>query len=157
MTKEDTITELNGLIRTCKDAEFGYRTAAADVHNTELETIFTECAKQRGQFTRSLQAEVERLGGHPEDSGSLTGTLMRGWMDLKSALSNGSAAAIVATCETGELAGVAAFEWVVNLDISGPSRVLVEKQCKAIKEAHARLARLKTEHEAGAKFQENDK
>jgi hypothetical protein len=42
MITEDTITELNGLIRTCKDAEFGYRTAAADVRNTELETVFTE-------------------------------------------------------------------------------------------------------------------
>jgi uncharacterized protein (TIGR02284 family) len=103
-----------------------------------------------------LQAEVERLGGHAEDSGSLTGTLLRGWIDLKSALSNGSGAAIVASCETGEEAAVAAVEWVVNLDISGPARVLVEKQCSAVKEAHARLVRLKTEQAAGAKFQTND-
>jgi uncharacterized protein (TIGR02284 family) len=156
MTTEETITELNGLIRTCKDGELGYRTAAADVRNTELETVFTECAKQRGQFARSLQAEVERLGGHPEHSGSLTGTLLRGWMDLKSALSSGSGAAIVATCETGEEAALAAFEWVVNLDISGPTRILVEKQCKAVKETHARLIGLKAEQAAGAKFQKND-
>jgi uncharacterized protein (TIGR02284 family) len=156
MTTEDTIVELNGLIRTCRDGELGYRTAAADVRNTELESVFTESAKQRGQFARSLRAEVERLGGHPEDTGSVSGTLLRGWMDLKSALSNGSEAAIVASCETGEEAAVAAFEWVVNLDISGPARVLVEKQCSAVKEAHARLVRLKTEHAAGAKFQEND-
>lgn len=152
MTTEDIIAELNGLIKTCKDAELGYRTASADVRNTELETVFTECSKQRGRFARSLQAEVERLGGHPEDSGSLGGTLLRGWMDLKSALSSGSGAAIVATCETGEQAGMAAFERVVNLNISGPTRVLVEKQCKAVKEAHARLLRLKSEQE----FQRND-
>jgi uncharacterized protein (TIGR02284 family) len=127
LTTEDTISELNGLIETCKDGELGYRTAAADVRNTELETVFTEYAKQHGKFARDLQAEVKRLGGNPEDSGSITGTLLRGWMDLKSALSSGSATAIIATCETGEEAAVAAFEWVVNRDISGQTRLLVEK------------------------------
>lgn len=89
MTTQDTIKELNGLIKTCKDGEFGYREAANDVRSTGLETIFTEYAKQRGQFARHLQAEVERLGGSSEESGSITGTLFRGWMDLKSARSSG--------------------------------------------------------------------
>jgi uncharacterized protein (TIGR02284 family) len=157
MTTEDTIAELNGLIRVCKDGELGYRTAAADVRNTELETIFTEYSKQRGQFARKLRAEVERLGGNPEDSGSMSGTLLRGWMDVKSALSSGSGAAVIATCETGEEVAVAAFDWVVSLDVSGQTRALVEKQCKAIKGAHARLLRLKAEEAAGARFQANDK
>jgi uncharacterized protein (TIGR02284 family) len=156
VTPEETIVELNGLITTCKDGELGYRTAAADVRNTELETVFSEYAKQRGQFARNLQAEVERLGGNPEDSGSITGALLRGWMDLKSALSSGDGAAIIATCETGEETAVAAFEWVVNLHISGQTRLLVEKQYNAIKEARARLLRLKAERAAGATFQKND-
>jgi uncharacterized protein (TIGR02284 family) len=157
MTTEDTIAELNGLIQVCKDGELGYGTAAKDVRNTELETVFTEYAKQRGQFARKLQAEVERLGGKPEGSGSTGGTLLRGWIDVKSALSSGSGAAIIATCETGEEVAVAAFQWAANLDISGPTRSLVEKQYKAIKEAHARLIRLKAEESAGAKFQKNEK
>ena len=65
MTTEDTIAELNGLIQTCRTANWVTRSAAADVRNTELETVFTEYAKQRGQFAQKLQAEVERLGGKP--------------------------------------------------------------------------------------------
>jgi uncharacterized protein (TIGR02284 family) len=155
VTTEESIVELNGLIRTCKDGELGYRAAAADVRNTELETVFTGYSKQRGQFAQKLQAEIERLGGKPGDSGSTGGTLLRGWMDLKSALKSGDGAAIIATCETGEEVAVAAFDWVVNLDISGRTRVLVERQCKAVKEAHARLLRFRSEKEAGAKFQKN--
>jgi uncharacterized protein (TIGR02284 family) len=157
MTTEDTIVELNGLIKACKDGELGYRTAAADVRNTELETVFTGYSKQRGQFARKLQAEVERLGGAAEGSGSMSGTLLRGWMDVKSVLSNGNGAAIIATCETGEEVAVAAFQWVVNLDISGQTRTLVERQSKTIKQAQARLLRIKVEEAAGAKFQKNDK
>lgn len=157
MTTEDTIAELNGLIETCKDGELGYRTAAADVRNTELETVFTAYSKQRGQFAQKLQAEVERLGGKAGECGLAGGTLLRGWMELKSTLTSGSGAAIIATCETGEEVAVAAFSWVVNLDISGQTRSLVERQCKTIKEAHARLLRLKAEEATGAKFRKNDK
>jgi uncharacterized protein (TIGR02284 family) len=155
VTTKETIAELNKLIETCKDGELGYRAAAADVRNTELETVFAEYAQQRGQFARDLHHEVERLGGDAENSGSIAGKLLRGWMDLKSALSSGSAAAIIATCESGEEVAVAAFKWVVNLDISGQTRLLVEKQCHAIQEAHAHLLRLKAEASAGAGFQRN--
>jgi uncharacterized protein (TIGR02284 family) len=153
MTTEETITELNGLINTCRDGELGYTTAAADVRNTELETAFMAYAAQRRKFARDLQAEVKRLGGNPEESGSAGGTLLRGWMDVKSALTSGSEAAIIATCETGEEVAVAAFDWVANLDISGPTRSLVEKQRKSVKH----LLRLKADHAAGTKFQTNDR
>lgn len=143
MTTVETIVELNGLIRICRDGELGYGAAATDVRNTELETVFTGYAKQRGQFVRNLQAEVKRLGGVPEDSGSAGVTLLRGWLELESAVTGGSGAANIATCETGEEVAVAAFDWVVHLDISGPTRSLVEKQSKSIKEARARLQRLK--------------
>jgi uncharacterized protein (TIGR02284 family) len=157
MTTQETITELNGLITTCKDGELGYVTAAADVRNTELETVFKDYAAQRRRFVQDLQAEVERLGGNPEGSGSLGGTLLCGWMDVKSALTGDSAAPIIATCETGEEATLAAFECVVNLDVPGNTRSLVEKQCKSVREAHAHLRRLNADAASGTKFQTNDK
>jgi uncharacterized protein (TIGR02284 family) len=156
MTAQETIVELNGLIQTCKDGELGYTTAASDVGNTELETVFSKYAAERGQFARKLQTEVDRLGGNPGASGSTSGTLLRGWMNVKSSLTGGSGAAILATCETGEEFAVAAFAWVVKLDVSGQTRVLVEKQYKAVKETHARLLRLKAEEAAGTKLQKND-
>jgi hypothetical protein len=91
----------------------------------EFETVFTKSSRQHGLFARKLQAEVER---------SISGTLLRGWMKLKSAVSSGNS-----TCETGEESAIAAFAWVVSLDISGQTRILVEKQCETITEAHWRL------------------
>ncbi len=156
MTTEETIAELNGLIQTCRDGELGYGSAAADVRNTELETVFTGYAKQRRQFVRNLQTEVRRLGGQPDDSGSAGGTLLRGWMDLKSSVTAGSGDAVIATCETGEEVAVAAFDWAANLGISGQTRTLVERQRKAIKEAHASLLRLKAESSDSVEFAKND-
>ena len=66
-------------------------------------------------------------------------------MDLKSAVTGGSPEAIVAACETGEDSAAAAFERVVNLDVTGQTRALIEAQWSKIKEAHQRLIHLKSE------------
>jgi uncharacterized protein (TIGR02284 family) len=155
VTTDDTILCLNDLTETCKDGERGYRTAAEHVRNTQLRTVFSDYAKQRGEFARHLQAEVERLGGHPTDSGTMTAALHRGWMDLKSALSGGDSAAILAACETGEDAAAAAFERVVDMELTGQTKSLVEKQWQKIKEAHTHVLRLK-EEAAGSDFPKNE-
>ena len=155
MTTEETIRYLNDLTETCKDGELGYRTAADNVRNTQLESVLNDYAKQRGQFAAELQAEVERLGGKPTDSGTVTATLFRGWINLKSALSGGDASAILAACESGDEVAVGAFERVTELDITGHTRLLVEKQGRRIRETHAHLLRLKEEMGA-VDFQKND-
>jgi len=155
VTTEDTIQHLNQLTETCKDGELGYRTAATSVHNTELASVFSEYSKQRGQFVRALEREVERLNGTADQSGTLGATLFRGWMHLKSALTGGDGGAIVAACESGEEVAVGAYEMVVNSDITGVARVLVEKQARQIGEAHAHMLRLKVET-SGADFPKNE-
>jgi uncharacterized protein (TIGR02284 family) len=155
VTPEETIQHLNELIETCRNGELGYRTAAGHVRNTQLETVFNDYSKQRGEFARQLQTEVSRLGGTPADSGTVGAALHRGWIDLKSGLSGGDGAAIVAACETGEDAAVAAFERVADMDITGQTKLLVEKQWRKIQEAHLHLLRLK-EEAAVADYPKND-
>ena len=153
---EETIEHLNGLIEVCKDGERGYASAAEHVRNSELSSVFGEYAKQRARFARELQAEVERLGGDPADTGTLRAALHRGWIDIKSALSGGDAGAILAACETGEDFAQAAFERVVNTDVSGQTRSLAEKQWHQIVEAHKRILHLKDQSAGGAEFQKNE-
>lgn len=158
MIKDDTIGYLNELIQVCKSGEYGYQTAAANVRNSQLETVFTDYAKQRAGCARQLQAEVERLGGTPADSGTMTAAVHRGWIDLKSALTGSDAGAIVAACETGEESALAAFERVANYtDVSGETRVLVEKQWHKVQEAQKRMLRLREEIAGGAEYPDTGK
>jgi len=78
LTPEETVDRLNGLIQVSRDGEHGYRTAAADVHNSEMQTIFEEYAHQRAGFVKELETEVERLGGTPAQSGSIAAAVHRG-------------------------------------------------------------------------------
>lgn len=143
MTNEETIRHLNDLIEVALDGEEGYATAGAHVSDPHFQTLFQENAKHRAGFVKELRAEVAKLGGTPATSGTLQAAVHRGWLDLKSAVSGGASEGIIAACETGEDSAVAAYERVVNLDISGAPRAIAEKQLNQIKQAHQQLLNLK--------------
>lgn len=156
MTRDEIIDCLNRLIQVCKDGEQAYREAGQIVRDTRVASVFNQYAKQRAHFVRDLQSEVERLGGAPSEHGSVAGALYRAWLDLKSVLSSGDPAAIVAACETGEDSAAAAFERVVNTGVTGHTRSLVEKQWRQIQEAHSHMLRMKTEDAFAAEPSANE-
>src|SRR5689334_14335909 len=88
--RDEFVSRLNDLIETCKIGEEGYRLAADKVEDAELKSLFGRYAEQRAKFASDLQGEVRKLGGDPEDSGtSAVGeVLMRGWLNIKLALSS---------------------------------------------------------------------
>jgi len=147
---------LNSLIAICKDGEQGYLTAASDVENSELASIFQHYSEQRVKFAKELGAEVARLGGEVTDHGTVSGTVFRGWMNVKSALTGASAGAVIAACETGEDSAAAAFEQAVHTDIPGETRAIVERQAKQVREAHSHMLRLKKEADSGVAFPKNE-
>ena len=149
------IDGLNHLVRINKDAEAGFLTAAENVRNTELQTLFAGYAKQHAKFAAELQEEVKRLGGNVSDSGTVGGVVHRGWMDLKSALSGQSAGAMLTSCESGEESAEAAYTDAVDQSGSGQTHTLVEKHRNQIKEFRTRLARLVGEVKDGRDFQKN--
>jgi uncharacterized protein (TIGR02284 family) len=135
----DALTVLNQLIETCKDGEEGYRTAARCVANSDLKVLFTSYAEQRAQFAAELQAEVRRLGGDPEKSGSLVGALHRGWTNLKSSVGGADEAAIVAECERGDDMARKSYEEALGQSLPADVHAIVSRQFASVKEAHGRI------------------
>jgi len=145
MTIEDTISQLNSLIEVSKNGELGYAEAARLVEDTQLQTVFENYSKERAGFVRALHAEVQKLGGTPAESGTLGAAIHRGWMELKAAATLGAGGAILAACETGENSAWTHYKHVVDSDISGASRTLIDHQWEKVKEAIAHLQHLQGE------------
>jgi uncharacterized protein (TIGR02284 family) len=145
MEINDTISCLNGLIETSRNGQLGYAEAAGLVNDTALQTALEGYSKERAGFVKALQAQVEKLGGTPAESGSVGAVLHRGWMELKSALTAGSPGAILAACESGEDSAWTHYKHAIDSDLSGDSRALVEKQWEKVKEAIAHLQHLQGE------------
>ena len=75
---------------------------AEGVKSTRLKTLFEEAAERCAQGAAELEAKVRSLGGDPTTSGSVGGSLHRGWIDIKSTITGMDEAAILAECERGE-------------------------------------------------------
>ena len=105
----EAVSTLNDLIETLKDGKNGFETAAGDVKDARVKSVFQEFARQRSQFAGELQAEVSRLGGEPEKSGSAAAAVHRGWINLKSAIGGGEKS-ILEEAERGEDVTVKSFE-----------------------------------------------
>jgi uncharacterized protein (TIGR02284 family) len=147
---EDVISTLNGLIETCKDGQEGFQAAAEGVKKLEYKHLFSEYAKQRAQFMSELQTIVHGLGGDPEQTGSISGALHRGWMNIKSLVTGEDEAAIIAECERGEDAAVKAYEEALKEGLPADVSPIVEREYHLIRQAHDRIRALELVKDATA-------
>lgn len=136
MQNDNAISTLNNLIETCKDGENGFRTAAEGLRSPELKAKFLEYARQRSEMVRELQAAVRTLGGDPETTGSVTASLHRGWMDIKSAILGKDDHAILAEAERGEDVAVAVYENALEESLPAQARTIVQQQAARVRAAH---------------------
>ncbi len=138
------IRTLNGLIATTVDSIDGYRTSAQDVENPRFAELFTARASERSSVAEQLRAEVKRLGGNPEDDGTLLAAGHRAFVNLKAAVTSRDDKAIVAEVERGEGHIKAKYEEALKDDkLSPQSRSLVETAFGSVKSGHDQMRDLK--------------
>ena len=136
---DDVISTLNNLIETCKDGQNGFQTAADGIKGSELKTLFLGYAQQRAQFAGELQAEVRRLGGDPEQTGSVAANLHRGWINIKSAITGEDEGAVIAECERGEDSAVRNYKDALGHNLPENIRSIVQSQYTQVQDAHDRI------------------
>lgn len=149
-SNDAVISTLNNLIETCRDGQNGFQTAAEGVKDSELKQLFYTYSQQRAGYVGELQDEVRRLGGDPENSGSVAAALHRGWIDIKSAVTGGDDKSIISECERGEDSAVSNYRDALDADLPAAIRSVVERQAAEVKKAHDRIRSLEKGKGAGA-------
>lgn len=142
-SNSDTISTLNGLIQTCRDGQEGFKVAAEGIERSELKTVFYEFSQQRADFVGVLQGLVRSLGGDPENSGSVSAALHRGWMDIKSLVTGKDEAAILNECERGEDYAKDAYKDALQTSLPANVNDVISQQSQAILAAHNRIKELR--------------
>lgn len=143
-TINGVIEALNNLTEVLKDGQHGFQTAAKDVKSPELAQIFQRYATQRGEFAAKLQTQVSALGAKVEKSGSVAGSVHRGWINLKSALSTNEPQSVLEEAERGEDVAVAAYKKALErTDLDAATRGLIGEQGAAVKAAHDHVRNLR--------------
>ncbi|MBI5271218.1 MAG: PA2169 family four-helix-bundle protein [Burkholderiales bacterium] len=144
----NTLSTLNKLIETCKDGEYGFQSCAEHVNSAELRSLFTARASDCRQAATELQALVRQHGGEPEDSGSATGAMHRGWVAVKGTLAGYSDLAMLEECERGEDAALERYREALEEDLPPQVRMVVERQFEGVKRNHMQVRTLRDQARA---------
>lgn len=149
MANDDTIDTLNDLIETSKDGETGFRNAYEHAQAPELKQVFLARAEDCRNAVTELQGLVSRLGGTPEDSGTLTEAMHRGWASTKGALTGYTSLSLLEETERGEDVALDRYrKALAEEDLPSDVRAIVERQYEGAKRNHMQIRTLRDQARA---------
>jgi uncharacterized protein (TIGR02284 family) len=138
------ISTLNDLIATTFDSVEGYTEAGKNSEHERFVALFNARAVERAAVITTLRGEVIRLGGKPDDDGTMLGGAHRMFLNLKSVVTGRDQAAIVAEVEAGEDHIKAKFEDAIADTELSPEVMQVIRECYvSIKQGHDQMRDLK--------------
>jgi uncharacterized protein (TIGR02284 family) len=148
MSTDEAVTK--DLIQTLEDGKEGFAKGAeklADSDRPDLAATFRELSEQRARFSTELRGLAQAYGDEIRESGSLAGSLHRGWMSLKDVLAGSDPDGVLDVAEQGEDHAVSEFEKALTQNISGDLRAVIERQLTDVRAAHNRVRSLRAAHD----------
>jgi uncharacterized protein (TIGR02284 family) len=138
------ISILNDLIATTIDSVDGYRSAAEHSESSRYNSIFFSRATERQQVATTLKGEVSRLGGTPEDDGTVLAAGHRTFMKLKEAVAGADEQAIVNEVERGEDVIKARYERAMaDVAVSPAVKAVISEAYRSVREGHDQMRDIK--------------
>jgi uncharacterized protein (TIGR02284 family) len=144
MPTDQAITTLNQLIAIAVDGVEGFRLAFDRAEDPQLKTLFTQLAIDRQAVVTALQSEVRRLGGEPEDEGTLAGSAHRAFTSMKAAFTDTDRTGLLNEVERGEGYAVEQFEAALREgDLPPEVRTVIEAQLAEIRRSRDSVTSMK--------------
>lgn len=150
MERDAVIETLNDLVENCKDGELGFRTCAEHARSEALKALFTRRAAGCAEAAAQLQTLVARLGGPPDDGGSASGALHRGWVTLRGTLALDDDKAMLDECERGEDLAVARYRRALEEELPPEIEAIVRRQYEGALRNHDEIKALRDRLAAAA-------
>jgi len=147
MTHNEIVSNLNDLIKVCKDGCEGFKTCAEDsnVDMPQLKSLLTQRREECGRAADELRALVLQQGSDPVDSTTVSGSLHRGWLNLKTAVAGKDNVAVLEECERGEDVAKDAYRKALAKDWPAPIRTVIERQYQGVLHNHEQIKSLRDE------------
>lgn len=144
-TSESSNRIIGDLIEINNDRVAGFEKVIEDINdeNVDLKGIFAEYAQQSRKNVQELSS-IAGSAAHLEDDKSVSGTLHRVWIDVKSLFGGSDRASILSEAERGEDAIKKAYQDALNeSELPLEAQELVRSQAQQINAAHDRIKALR--------------
>ena len=135
----DAIDTLNDLLESCRDGEYGFRECAEHTKALDIKTVLGQRAEDCRVAAIDLQALIVKMGGTPQEGGTASGAMHRGWVSVKGTLTGYSDYAMLDECERGEDVALANYRKALKQNLPVVARVLVESQSQGAQRNHDQI------------------
>ncbi len=136
---DDPIDTLNDLLETCRDGEYGFRECAEHTKAQDINTVLHQRAGDCRTAAAELQHLILQMGGEPDEGGSVSAALHRGWVAVKGTLSGYSDYDMLDECERAEDVALAQYRKALKQNLPLSAKVLVERQVQGAKTNHDQI------------------
>ena len=152
MTNDEIISTLNDLIKTCNDGKEGFKTCAEDaqVSSPNLISLLRQRESECAGASSELGSLVRQYGEAPVTGTTAAGTLHRGWLNVKTAITGKSDVAVLEECERGEDIAKKSYTKALEKPLPDAIRVVVERQYQGVLRNHDQIKMLRDEAKAHA-------
>jgi len=140
-----TKTSIKPLILANNDRFEGYKTAAEQITEGDLKTVFTRLSEQSKNFAEELKNFAEKAGSPEKDETTFGGKVNKVWLEIKSALTGNDRKVILNSCERGEDSILSSYDDVINDTdgVSAESMQVIKKQRTELQKAHDEIKMLR--------------
>ncbi len=127
---------LQDIVDICNDSVEGYETAAGEIEDDSIKTLFLRLSQQRRGFIEEIKNEAHKLGIELDNSGSSKGFFYRTWLATKAAFSSDSKEKIIKEAMDGEKRAVDEYHKVfANQEVPAYMLDILKEQEHLIKVA----------------------
>jgi uncharacterized protein (TIGR02284 family) len=148
MDNDKVVSTLNDLIETCKDGEEGFRQCADGVNDPTMKSTLMTRAQGCATAAGELQGLVRAYGGDPETGSSISGSLHRRWVDVKSTVTGKDETTVLNECERGEDVAMRSYQDALKEDLPPDVRQVVERQYQGVKRNHDEVKAMRNQARA---------
>ena len=143
MAHDTVVSVLQELGTRARDSEEGYRAAAEDTRDSELQRAFRDLSDERRGFADEIDRLIRQHGGQPTTrGGSLAGAAHRMFMDLRTAMSGSDRNAVLTEVARGEGVAEAAYDSALRAELPSEIKQIVQRQHDRVRSTRDRFRHL---------------
>lgn len=114
MDKAKLKNALQDVVDICIDSVEGYKTAADEIEDESIKTLFLRFTQQRKGFIEEIKNEALKLGIELDSAGTSKGFFHRTWLATKAAFTGDSKEKIIEEAMDGEKKAVEVYSGVYS-------------------------------------------
>lgn len=145
---DDAIETLNDLLECCRDGVYGFGKCAEHTQAPDIKTVLYQRAGDCQSAAGELQQLIVQMGGEPDEGGTVSEALHRGWVSVKGTLSGYSDYDMLDECERAEDVALGQYRKALKQSLPSNAKVVVERQARGAQINHDQVKALRDAHKA---------